>query len=125
MLAKAAGPRRDAAIEGGPLRLGGKSYSKGLAIRSRTRLVYRLPSGFTRFKATAGIDDAVRPGGNIELTLLADGKQLLKTTITGEDDPQPISVDVRGVVRLTILVDFGKDQDVADHLDLAEARLTK
>ncbi|MCH8044263.1 MAG: NPCBM/NEW2 domain-containing protein [Planctomycetes bacterium] len=124
-LTNATGPRKDAAIEGGPLRLGGKTYSKGLAIRSRTQLVYRLPSGFRRFKTTAGIDDAVRPGGNVELTLLADGKQLLRTTITGEDDPQVISVDVRGVVRLTILVDFGKDQDVADHLDLAEARLTK
>ena len=124
-LTNATGPRKDAAIEGGPLRLGGKTYSKGLAVRSRTRLVYRLPNGFRRFKTTAGIDDAVRPGGNVELTLLADGKQLLRATITGEDDPQVISVDVRGVVRLTILVDFGKDQDVADHLDLAEARLTK
>ncbi|MCH8923125.1 MAG: NPCBM/NEW2 domain-containing protein [Planctomycetes bacterium] len=124
-LAKTASPRKDAAIEGGPLRLGGKTYSKGLAVRSRTRLVYRLPNGFTRLKATAGIDDAVRPGGNVELTLLADGKEILKTTITGEDHPLSISLDVRGVVRLTILVDFGKDQDVADHLDLAEARLTK
>ena len=35
-----------------------RSFAKGFALRSRTELVYRLPDGFNRFTALAGIDPA-------------------------------------------------------------------
>jgi hypothetical protein len=105
--------------------LGGESYEKGLALHSRTEIVYRLPEGFRRLQMVAGIDDAVRDGGNVRLTITGDGKQLWDEALSGTDKPLPIDLDVSGVRRLTILVDFGLDLDVADHLLLCDARIVK
>ena len=45
------------------------------------------------------------------------------TTLTKMSTLTNIDVDVAGVRRLVILADFGDDLDVADHLDLGNARL--
>jgi hypothetical protein len=118
-------PRQDRALESKPLRLGNKQYAKGLAVHSRTEMVYRLPGRFRRLEATVGIDESVRPRGNVRLEIRADDRVLLEKAITGEDAPLPINLDISGAARLTILVDFGEDLDVADHLDLCEARIIK
>ncbi len=119
-------PRNDQSLRSGPLELGGKTYKKGLALHSRTTMVYRLPGRFHRFKAMAGIDDRFRPRGNVRLVIRGDDQVLATLTVAGTDEqPQPIDVDLGGARRLTILADFGDDLDVADHLDLCEARIVK
>jgi hypothetical protein len=118
-------PQRDRALEGGPLLLRKKPYAKGLALHSRTLLVYRLPDGFRRFTAIAGIDDRMERRGNVRLVIEADDRRLLEATLSGGEDPLPIDLDVAGARKLAILVDFGADQDVSDHLNLADAKLIK
>ncbi|NLX94569.1 MAG: hypothetical protein GXY83_00180 [Rhodopirellula sp.] len=118
-------PRKDTNLAGVPLELNGKMYPKGVALHSRTEVVYRLPGDFRRFKAIAGIDDAVRPRGNVHLVVRGDGRLLYESEITGSDPPESLDFDISGVRRLTVLVDFGKDLDVADHLDLCDARIVK
>ncbi len=54
-------PHVDRALDGGPLRLGGKEYAKGISLHSRTELSYRLPAKVRLFQAVAGIDDRLRP----------------------------------------------------------------
>jgi hypothetical protein len=119
------GPREDQALQSGPLQLDSKQYRKGLALHSRTELVYRLPGRFRRFQAVVGIDDAVRPRGNVRLVISGDDRVLLEATLSGADPPRPVELDLAGVRRLVILADFGEDMDVADHLDLCEARIIK
>jgi hypothetical protein len=119
------GPREDRSLRSGPLELDGTPYSKGLALHSRTSLEYRLPGEFRRFKAVVGIDDRVRPRGNAQLVIRGDDRVLLDTTVAGTDPPRPVDLDLTGVRRLTILVDFGEDLDVADDVDLCEARVVK
>jgi len=118
-------PREDRGLGPGPLELDGTQYPKGLALHSRTSLVYRLPGRFRRFKATVGIDDRVRPRGNVRLVIRGDDRVLLQTSVAGTDPPQPVDLDLDGVRRLGILVDYGDDLDVADHLDLCDARILK
>jgi hypothetical protein len=157
LLAKFFALREDKNLESGPLRLDSKQYRKGLALHSRTKVVYRLPAlpnggrraaedgssnpqspianpprpiphplgGFRRFQATVGIDDAVRPRGNVRLVIYGDDRVLLECTVTGADPPRPVDLDLAGVRRLAILVDFGGEMDVADHLDLCDARILK
>jgi len=116
---------RGKSLSGTPIRLEGTDFRTGISLRSRTELEYRVPQEMNRFKAVAGIDDAVRPGGHVRLTIAADGDSLFDETITGRDDPMPLDLKVTGKRRLTILVDYGEDQDVADHLDLAGAVFIK
>lgn len=118
-------PKQNRGLYSDPMELGGKIFTKGVAVHSRTRLVYRLPDKFRRLKATVGIDDRVRPRGNARLVIQGDDRVLLETTLTGAEPPKPVDLDLTGVRRLSIVVDYGEDLDVADHVDLAELRVLK
>jgi hypothetical protein len=130
-------PRLDHSAYGGPLTLssgdelssspsaGLQTFTKGLAIRSRTELVYRLPVGFRRLTAMAGIDPATRASGDVRLEILGDNQPLLSTEIGGTDPPRTIDVDIAGVKQLRIVVDYGKNLDTGDWLNLCDLRLVK
>ena len=102
-----------------------RSFAKGLALRSQTELVYRLPAGFNRFTALAGIDPATTATGNVRLAILADDRPLLETEIAGNQPPQPIDVEISGAKRLKIVVDFGQNLDTGDWLNLCDAKIVK
>jgi len=119
-------PRFDRSFKGGPLMLGGRSYQRGLALHSRTEITFLLPESFARFTALAGIDDRVRPSGDVRLVISADDRVLFDRILTGGDEPVPISLELGGAARLRVLVDFGGDEtDTFDHLNLVDARLFK
>jgi hypothetical protein len=129
-------PRRDQSAFGGPLTLHvpdddspsngqSRTFSKGLAVRSRSELVYRIPAGFARFIAIAGIEPATSTTGNIQLTIHGDDRPLYEAAVSGEDPPREIELNITGVRRLKIVVDFGKNLDTGDWLNLCEARLVK
>jgi hypothetical protein len=118
---------RDRNKDGGPLQLGDKVYARGLWIHSKTFLRYRIAGEYRRFQAVVGIDYLVaRNGrGDVHVVISGDGRTLWEADVRGTSDPQTIDLDVSGVRDLEILVDFGGDLDIADHLDLADARLIK
>lgn len=116
---------RDRNLDGGPLRLGGKTYRRGLALHSRTLLRYRIGGEYGRFQAVMGIDEVVDRQGDVHVVISGDGKVLHESDVRGVDPPKPLDLDVTGVRDLDILVDFGGDLDIADHLDLADAKLVK
>ena len=119
--------RQDRSSAGGPLKLSGTIYKKGLGLHSRCSVTYELKEDFRLFVALAGIDDSTDGKGNAELRILADGKDIVKPIIlTAGVKPIPLRCNIQGVKRLTILVDFGPDHlDVGDHVDLVEARLVR
>lgn len=118
-------PRRDTTLTGKPLVLANQEFARGLAIHSRTEINYRLTDDYRTLQALVGIDPAMGENGHVELVILADGKQLYRQAISGKDDARSIELDLTGVKRLTILVDFGEQLDIGDHLLLCNARLTK
>jgi hypothetical protein len=130
-------PRRDRSAYGGPLMLrldDSSSHSpkspvrtstKGLAVRSRTELVYRLAPGFRRFTTVAGIDPATSASGNVRLEIYGDDRLLLEDDIAGHDPPRSIELEISGVKRLKILVDYGGNLDSGDWLNLCDARIVK
>ncbi len=110
--------------------IGLRAYSRGLCIRPQTSLRYRLGGEYRRFQAIVGIDESVKDGGgDCDLTISGDGKQLLKLRMTSRDAARPIDLDVTDVVVLEIVVGFGGDAatnvDLGDNLDLADAKLIK
>jgi hypothetical protein len=50
---------------------------------------------------------------------------LLSVSISGQDVPRPIDVNVSGVKELVLTVDFGQQLDVGDYLNLCDARLLR
>jgi hypothetical protein len=111
------------AVEAGSERV--ETYNKGLAIRSRTELEYRIPKAMRRFVALAGIDPETSNQGNVALTIELDGETVFEESIAGDQPPREIDLDVTGKQRLRIVVDFGENLDLGDRLHLVEARLIK
>lgn len=130
-------PRFDRSGVGGPLSVWypdgdpspatghAESFAKGVALRSRTEIAYRLPRGFGRFLAVAGIEPATRSSGDVLLTIVGDDRTLLERPVTGHDTPLPIEVDVAGVKQLKFVVDYGNNLDTGDWLNLCNARIVK
>jgi hypothetical protein len=123
VLAELYAPRRNRGFLSNELQLDGRKFAKGLALRSRSELVWRLAGTHRRLTAIAGIDDAVRPRGSVRLVIQGDARTLLETTLTGQTPPLAIDLDISGVRRLLILVDFGDDLDISDFLNICDARL--
>jgi hypothetical protein len=117
--------RRDKGFDHSPLKLGGKTYGKGLSLASRTELVYRLPGRFRKFKAVVGIDDSTRETGDVLVQIVGDGKPLWQGEVRGGEPPRELEFEIEGTKRLEIVVDYGKGLDIGDRLNLCEARVTK
>jgi hypothetical protein len=117
--------RRDKNLEGGPLSIGRKVYSKGLALHSKTVLEYDV-AGYSTFRCVLGLDDAMSGSGHAVVKIEGDGKELLATGVSSRDNkPQDVSLSIKGVQKLRIIVDYGEDLDLGDHVDLADARIIK
>jgi len=50
---------------------------------------------------------------------------LFEADVRGVDKPQILDLDVQDARDLEILVDFGRDLDIGDHLDLGDAKLIR
>jgi len=111
------GWKRDASVDGGPLRLGGQTFEKGLGVHSYCELSFPLRQGFKEFRAKIGLDDETRwRGGDVPnlgavvFRIEVDGKPakefpegLVKRK--GEE-PSDISIDVTGARTITLIADF-------------------
>lgn len=128
--------RRDTSAYGGPLTLrtdersaspnpSSQSFSKGLALRSRSEVSYRLPAGFRRLNAVAGIDPSGNGDGNVRLQIIGDDRTLFEADVAAADAPRPIDIDIAGVKRLKFVVDFGQNLDTGDWLNLCDLRILK
>jgi hypothetical protein len=129
-------PRKDMSFSGSPLSLlwnddaarsgrDVRTYAKGLALRSRTEITYRLPRGMKRFSAIAGLDPESRGGGNLSLVIRGDDRVLWEGVLDGTKPPVEIDVELGAARRLHVVVDYGDDLDFGDRLHLVEARVTK
>ncbi len=118
-------PRFNRGFDGEALMLDGAKYDKGLALHARTELVYRLPEGFSRFRALVGPDDSKNSAGKARLIVRGDDRVLLEADFAGDDKPKAVELDVAGLRRLTIMVDFGDRSGAGARLLLCNARIVK
>ena len=130
--------RRDKDFDGKTIRVGTKSYDKGLAIHSQAQLKYRLGGDYRRFQAVMGIGDEIQQG-NSDVIIKADNKIVFQGVAkTNEADqngtirrppPQLLDIDVTGIVELEIFVGFGDEPglnlDKGDRVYFANARLVR
>jgi hypothetical protein len=121
----------DRNVTGGPLRCGGTTYRKGLGMHSAARLTYVLDQAYRRFETGVGIDDSTAGAGSVLFRVYTDdgsGKwkeRFSSTTVRGGQAPLPVSIDLAGAKRISLLVEFADEADVQDHADWLDARLVK
>jgi len=129
------GYQRDRSVGGNPITLRGRQYRKGIGVHSKCELTYDLASGFKEFSTLVGIDDEVQrdgrncallSGGNVEVRIYLDDELAFSAReVKKGQDPLAVKLDVAGVRRLKLVVDFGDELHVNDHADWADARLLR
>lgn len=111
-------------IYGSRLKVGKRVFDRGVCIRSKTLVRYRLDGDFNRFQAWMGIQHGY--AGDVNVTISCDGTELFSGSVEPNAEAQRIDLDVSGKYSLEVLVDFGKvKSDIGDHLVLGDARLLK
>ena len=114
----------DRDVWGEPLKIGKQSFARGVAIRSKTELRYRLNGDFSRLQTWVGIQQGYR--GDVRLQLSLDGEKVFDQIVEPNSAVVPIDLDVSNRFNLDVLVDYGSLQsDIGDHLILGNARLLR
>lgn len=102
--------------DGGPIRLRGAAYDRGLGVHGPSLIRYRLGGACTRFVADVGIDDDQAGRGSAQFEVWADGERLFRTgVLTGTSPIQTVDVDVSGRHELRLFVGVGGDDFSFDH----------
>jgi NPCBM/NEW2 domain len=121
----------DRSVEGNPLRADNHRYLKGLGMHSASRLTYDLDQPYRRFDANLAVDDETAGRGSVIGRVFVDpgdGKWELRfesPVVRGGRPSLPVSVDLKGAKRISLLVDFADRGDQQDHADWLGARLVK
>ena len=118
-------PHAGKSVDGNPLTLSGVVYPHGIGTHAVSRLLIDLKGSATHFNAVAGVDDEKKGTGSVTFEVYVDGKKQIETPVLhGGDMPVPVSVDLTGAKRMTLVVTDGGDGMDSDHGDWAGALLT-
>jgi hypothetical protein len=116
--------RRDQNLDGGALKMKGKTYAKGLAVHSRCVLTYAIDGQFQSLKCLLGFDESAGDRGRVLCRVTGDGKELFADPdLRSGAEPKPLEVAVTGIRQLVLEVDFGAGEDTCDRVIWADARL--
>jgi len=109
-----------------PLTLGGVAYSKGLALKAYTEMVFDLKGDYREFAAVIGLDDNSAAAEPMVLVVEGDGKELASLTVNPADKKrfQPLKLNIKDVNKLRVIVKTSSLLDVGS-LDLADAKVSK
>ncbi len=118
--------RRNRNVLGDPLRVGGRTFERGLGVHSRTLLSWKLDPGCTRFVARYAMDDDSGPLANVDVIVRLDGKEVHEDQDLGADgEVRALSLDLNGAKELELLVDYGKNGHVQDRFDWIEPAIIR
>jgi len=125
--------RRDKNLDDRPLSLitgtgprpQSRNYAKGLAIHATTELVYDVGGQYKQLKGLVGVDPTVGGASRVMVRVEGDGRELFQAEVGRGQAARPVDCDVTNVHRLRILVEPATLLDLSNHLNFAEARVSK
>lgn len=118
------GFERDRNVVGGPLRVAGETYTRGIGLHSACKISYALDKRYRRFRAAVALDDTAGPLGDADVRILIDDRLLAELEhVRKSDAPRSVDMDVTGGEVLTVEVCFGDRGDVQDRVNLLNAAL--
>ncbi|CAM3235355.1 Glycosyl hydrolase family 98 putative carbohydrate-binding module domain-containing protein [Deinococcus saxicola] len=108
--------------DGTTLKVGGRSFAKGLGVHAASEIKYALGGQCNTFTAFVGIDEEVGKLGSAQFKVFGDGVALFDSGVRrGSDLSLPVDVSVAGVRELRLVVSDGGDNNFYDHADWGEA----
>jgi len=118
-------PMNDASVMGGPLRIGERTFDRGVGVHATTRMTWRIDGQYDVLSMVIGIDESVGNHGDAVVRVIGDGRERLSRRIIGGDGPRAVRVDVSGVDELQLIAEAGEGLDLGDRVNFADARLIK
>jgi hypothetical protein len=118
--------KRDKNLDGGPMRINGVTYTKGLAVPATTEMIYNIGGDYKSFKAVVGFDDQVGGDSNVSILVEGDGKEIYKADLKRADKKKiDLNLDVKNVKNLRIVVKSADLLDLGYHVNFADAKVSK
>jgi hypothetical protein len=118
--------KNDKSLDGKPIQLQDGSYARGIAVHSRCRLTYDVGGRYDEFRSKVGFQQPEGKIGDCIVRVTGNGKTLFENlNAKGDDKVFEIKVPLTGIQKLTLEVDYGKNQDVGDRVVWANARVLR
>ncbi|MEZ6094785.1 MAG: NPCBM/NEW2 domain-containing protein [Pirellulaceae bacterium] len=123
--------QRNRSVESNPLTLStaespqGQVFRRGIGTQSYSRLVFENDGGFNRLGGVVGIDIETRGRGACIVSIRGDGIPLWNAEIDGESLAKEFDVAIDGIERIELIVEPGKQMDLADHVDWVNIRMLR
>jgi hypothetical protein len=126
-------PVPDKSIGGGPLRIDGKTYAKGIGAHANAISVYPIPENATHFVAVVGIDDTQKndPRSSVVFQVFGNVKEMGEKPVLIAESPVLSDKSLRSWTfnlelstrfkELHLVVTDAGDGIAADHADWVEA----
>jgi len=116
--------RPSESVDALPLRIGQRTYSKGLGLHANAEVCVSLDGRFDLFAAEVGVLPCGQPGGTAICQVDVDGQRRFDGRLMRQGEaPQSLRVSVAGAHRLVLRVTDAGDGILNDAVNWAEARL--
>jgi hypothetical protein len=105
------------------IRVGGKSYDRGLGVHAPSKLVFPLEGKYKIFHVVPGTEK----GGLVEMKILVDDKEVFTTgkIPSASYQTKAVNIPLTGAKTLTLIVTDGGNGGGGDHASWADTYLTK
>ncbi len=122
-------PHKNKSVDGRPLRIGTKTFARGVGTHSTSFALFDVGGGAVSFDADVGIDAEAFPDGqdaaSVRFAVLADGREIASTAVLkGPAESVHLHADLAGADSVALFVYDGDDGDRWDHADWADAYFT-
>jgi chitodextrinase len=111
--------------DGPALKLGTKTYAKGLGVHSRSEVSYALGGAYTRFKADIGLADYITEFGSVVFEVFIDGTKAYESGLMTPGQVKAVDLEVTGKQQLRLVVTNADGRGRGDHANWADARLER
>ncbi len=109
------GPVYGKSLRGKPVRIGSKTYRRGICGHAMMTLVWQLDGLADEFSADFGVDPEIHPKDNLleptntRFEILVDRVKIRDFYLNPGDDPFPVTINLKGKQQLEITGTYGLD----------------
>lgn len=114
-------PRAGRSIDGNALKLGGKTFVRGVGTHAPSTHRVAARGNALSFSAMVGVDDETLGKGSVVFRVVADGKVVAEVPAKGGEGAKRISADLAGADTVVLEVADALDGNYHDHADWCDA----